>query len=243
VADLESGRSEPLAPGFRALSYDISPDGREVVMETADNEGKPRLWITPLDRSSSPRQVPNVEGGSPRFGPDGTILFRHMEASRMEHTSGYIYSVKPDGTGIRKASDRPVFIVGGISPDRQWFGAWGPLNATGPPASQLFALDGRPPIVVGTSMAWMWSPDGARIALWAELGEPIPVGRSYLVPLQQGQPMPKVPEGGYTSEEQVAHLPGAQRIDTRSLAPGPLPGQYAFYRGTVLRNLYRIPIR
>ena len=62
--------------GFQALDYDISADGRQVVMETADSDGKPRLWLAPFDRSSPPRQIPNVEGGSPRFGPGGEIYFR-----------------------------------------------------------------------------------------------------------------------------------------------------------------------
>ena len=35
VADLDSGRSEPLAPGFQPLDYDISPDG------TAGGDGSP----------------------------------------------------------------------------------------------------------------------------------------------------------------------------------------------------------
>ncbi len=45
VADLESGRSEPLVRGLQALDYDISADGQQVVMETMDLEGKPRLWV------------------------------------------------------------------------------------------------------------------------------------------------------------------------------------------------------
>ena len=68
-------------------------------METADSEGKPRLWLAPLDRSSPPRQIPNVEGGSPRFGPDGEILFRHEERNEAK----FLYRVRADGTGLRKA--------------------------------------------------------------------------------------------------------------------------------------------
>jgi hypothetical protein len=67
VADLRSGRSEPLVPGLPVLEYDISADGRQVVMSTTDREGKPRLWVVPFDRSSPPVQIPNVEGMSPRI--------------------------------------------------------------------------------------------------------------------------------------------------------------------------------
>jgi hypothetical protein len=83
VADLASGRSEPLVPGLQALDYDISADGRQVVMETADSAGKPRLWLVPFDRSSPTRQVPNVEGGSPRFGPwRGDLFSAHRRSTQ-----------------------------------------------------------------------------------------------------------------------------------------------------------------
>jgi Tol biopolymer transport system component len=60
VADLESGRSEPLVAGLQALSFDLSFDGRQVVMETEDAEGKPQLWLAPLDRAGR-RLVPRRE--------------------------------------------------------------------------------------------------------------------------------------------------------------------------------------
>jgi serine/threonine protein kinase len=55
VVELGSGRNEALLPGFRVvglpgLAYDISPDGREVVVSALDLRGKRRLWVAPLDR-------------------------------------------------------------------------------------------------------------------------------------------------------------------------------------------------
>jgi hypothetical protein len=54
-----------------------------------------------------------------------------------------------------------------------------------------------------------------------------------------------------SSEEQIAHLQGAHKIDVAAtvsdvasgIVPGPSPDVYAFYRGRTQRNLYRIPIR
>ena len=74
-------------------------------MEAPDGEGKPRLWLAPFDRRSPPRQIPGVEGRSAHFGPSGEIFFRHTEGS-----SGFVYRVRPDGTGLRKALEQPVFI-------------------------------------------------------------------------------------------------------------------------------------
>ena len=241
VADLESGRSEALAPGFQALDYDISNDGRQVVMETADNRGKPRLWLAPLDRSSPPRQVPNVEGGTPRFGPGGEIFFRHMEGRpRMEGRTGFVYRVRPDGTGVRKAVEQPVLMMGDVSPDGRWLMAWAPLPGNGPPAQQVFPLEGGPPIPTGAIFSW--SATGSSMAIAGDFGAIIPESRNYLVPLPRGQALPRIPAGGFRSEEEVAHLPGARRIDETDVRPGPSRDVYAFYRGAAQRNLYRIPI-
>ena len=71
MAQLDSRRNEPLLPGFPILdvqAYDISPDGRQVLVQTGDIEGKLRLWLAPLDRRSPPRQIPGVEGDYPAFG-------------------------------------------------------------------------------------------------------------------------------------------------------------------------------
>jgi Tol biopolymer transport system component len=242
VADLESGRSEPLVPGFQALDYDISADGRQVVMETADGAGKARLWLAPLDRSSLPRQVPNVEGGAPRFGPGGEIFFRHMEGRpRMEGSTGFVYGVRPDGTGVRKALQQPVLLIGDVSPDGRWICAWAPLPGNGPPTQQVFPLDGGPPVPIG--VIFNWSSDGRSMAIWGDTGAIIPENRTYLVPLPRGQALPRIPAGGFRSEEEVARLPGARRIDESGVRPGPSLDVYAFYRGAAQRNLYRIPIQ
>src|SRR5262249_24339682 len=65
VADLNSGRSEPLMRGFPVANFDVSPDGRHVVVAAPDNGGRDRLWLITLDRSAPKREIPGVEGGQP----------------------------------------------------------------------------------------------------------------------------------------------------------------------------------
>ncbi len=224
IADLESGGSEPVVRGFPVLDYDISGDGRQVVMWTTDREGKSRLWLAPFDRSSPPVQIPSVEGGQPRFGPGGDIFFRHGEI---------VYRVHPDGARLRKALAEPVFLLWGVSPDERWIVGWGPLPNNGLPAIQAFPLDGGSPIQIGGSFTFLsWSLDG-RSALLAG---------SYLVPLAAGESLPPIPKGGFHSDEEIGRLPGARRINVSGVVPGPSADVYAFYRGTIQRNLYRIPI-
>jgi hypothetical protein len=198
-------------------------------METADSEGKPRLWLASIDKSSPPRQIPNIEGGSPRFVAGGDIVFRAAEGTtRAERAVKYIYRVHRDGTGIRKVLELPVAILGTVSPDGLWFEAWAPHVA------EVFPLGGGASIMVGGGgMGWL------RGAVWFETSD----GEStYIVPLARGQIWPPIPAGGFHSDEEIARLPGARKIDVTPLSPGPSPDIYAFYRGTTQRNLYRIPI-
>jgi Tol biopolymer transport system component len=228
ATDLKSGRSESLAPGFQSLDYDISADGRQVAMEAADSEGKPRLWVASFDRQSAPRQILHVQGRTPRFGAGDEIFFR---------LEGFTYSVRADGTGLRKALSQPTLLLFSVSPDGRWIIAWGP-TAPGSAKRRAFPLGGGTPVFTGATELH-WSPDGNRVSI---SGGPIPRGRSYIVPLPPGQSLPKIPAAGFSSEQEVASLPGALRINEIEVAPGWSPDVYAFYREAVQRNLYRIPI-
>jgi eukaryotic-like serine/threonine-protein kinase len=224
VADLESGRSEPLVPGLPVLEYDISADGRLVVMSSPDGEGKPRLWVMPFDRSSPPVQITNLVGASPRFGAGNDIFFRHMDGK-----SEFVYRVQPDGTGLRKALTAPVFHLNAVSPDGRWIVAWAPLAGNGPPLIQVFPSNGGPPIQIRTIRDVSWPMDGRSIMI-----------SGYLVPLKSGEILPAIPEGGFHSLDEVSRLAGAHPIDAEAL--GPSSDVYAFHKFTVQRNLYRIPI-
>ena len=226
VADLESGRSEPLVPGLPVLEYDISSDGRLVVMSTTDGEGKPRLWVMPFDRSSPPVQIPNVEGASPKFGAGDDIFFRHLDG-----TSVFVYRVHPDGTELRKAFSAPVFLTYPVSPDGRWIVAWAPIGGSGPPSMQAFPLNGGTPIQLGNFIFVSWPMDGRSVLM-----------SRYLIPLKPGEALPLIPAGGFRSPDEVSRLPGAHLIDAVGVVPGPSAGVYAFYKTTVQRNLYRIPI-
>ena len=230
VAELGSGATAPLAPGIEVFDYDISPDGGRVVMEVKDGDGKYRLWLAPLDRRSQPRQIPNVEGRQPRFGPDGEVFFR---------ASGFAYRVRQNGAGVRKAIAQPVLLLNGISPDGRWLVAWSPLPIENATAYQAFSLaaDGGP-IEISRDIVWNWSPDGRVLSL---SDGPVAPGRSYIVALSPGTAMPRLPAGGLRSDDQVAQVPGARRVEGVTI-PGPSPDVYAFYRDTSQRNLYRIPL-
>jgi hypothetical protein len=60
--------------------------------------------------------------------------------------------------------------------------------------------------------------------------------------LAPGRVLPAIPAGGFHSDEEIASLPGVRKIEGQQVVVGPSPDVYAFYRGTIQRNLYRIPI-
>jgi Tol biopolymer transport system component len=233
VADLESGRSAPLAPGFQAAAYDISGDGGQVVMEAEDREGKPRLWLTSFERQEPPHPIPNVEGRQPSFGP-GEIFFRGTDG-----IDGFVYRVRPDGTGMRRALEQPILTLYTVSPDGRWIVGWSRLPGNESPSNYAFSVGGGPPVHLSDWINLHWSAGGGSLSI-SEL--PFAEGRSYIVPLPPGESLPPVPAAGFTSEEEVARLPGARRADILDVVPGQSPDVYAFIRINTQRNLYRIPV-
>ncbi|MCU1238077.1 MAG: serine/threonine protein kinase [Candidatus Solibacter sp.] len=241
VAELDSGRSEPLLPGFAVarvglgsqVGYDISPDGRQVVVASPDSGGKLRLWLAPLDRRSSPRQIPNIEGEQPVFGATGEVFFR-----RVEGTSAFLYRVREDGRELRKAFDLPVIALMGQSPDRKWL-VLGSLASGG---LVIFRVDGGAPLLtqLPPPTEIKWSGDGKHLFM-----QGIAVnnsGKAYVLPLSPGRLVPESIVHGLPSEQEILKLPGARVIPSSDVAPGPTADMYAFTRESVQRNLYRVPV-
>ena len=67
-------------------------------------------------------------------------------------------------------------------------------------------------------------------------------GKTYVIPLAEGQAFPPIPAGGFRSEADIAKLPGATVIDAYDVRAGRMSHVYAYSRQSVQRNLYRIPI-
>ncbi len=249
VVELDSGRNEALLPGFAVTgapgkAYDISADGREVVVTALDSEGHHRLWVAPLDLRSPPHQIPNVQGEDPHFAAGGEIIFVVFEGK-----TGFAYRVHEDGTGLRKVVDQPVAGISGISRDGQWMVA----KAPGPEGSGItaFPLSGGNPVhlIAGGAFRSMevnvsWSADGRDffVSLPNRLLAEGAGGRTYTLSLPPGRIFPQLPPEGLRSEPEIVKLAGTRMTDAFDVAPGPSPEVYAFSRANVQRNLYRIPL-
>jgi WD40 repeat protein len=241
VAELDSGRSEPLLPGFAVAlpgpgshgGYDISPDGRQVVVASPDSGGKLRLWLAPLDRRSPPRQIPNIEGEQPVFGATGEVFFRSVEG-----TSAFIYRVQQNGGELRKAIDLPVVALMGASPDRNWL----VLGSRASGGLVIFRVDGGAPIQtqLPPPMGLGWSGDGKH--LFVQGRAVANMDKAYVFPLAPGRPVPESIIHGLPSEQEILKLPGVRVIPSTRVTPGPTADIYAFTRESVQRNLYRVPV-
>jgi Tol biopolymer transport system component len=235
VADVGSGQKHRLFPGQLVTTYDASSDGR-VVAAVVESDGKTGIWLTGLDGREAPRRIPNGDGHSPRFGRDGEILFRAVEANR-----AFLYRIREDGTGRQKFAEARGSVVGPGSPDGEWVGVSGSDGLT------LHSTSGRPPIVVFPSQLaarLRWAVDGKYAYLSIQYGQAsaFAYGRTYALPLAPGSVLPSMPPGGFRTEADVAAVPGVRILPYGDVGPGPSPSTYAFSRVTSARNLYRIPL-
>jgi len=245
VADVASGRAAPFYSNVASAgtsgssagggSYDISPDGRRVVLTVADPSGGYPIWIVDVERSEPPRRVPDVEGHQPAFGPPGEIVFRAVEGNRR-----FLYRVREDGTDRRLAVPDSGDMLG-VSLDGASIAAW----ADGSGAT-LYAIDGGEPTHIwGRDARLRWSADGRALflSLSSTAGTLYSTGRTYIIPLAAGQLLPDMPPGGFHTEDEIAALPGVTRIDAADVGPGATADVYAYTVESTQRNLYRIPVR
>ena len=239
MADLESGRNEPLLVGLVVTGYDISSDDR-FVASVLESDAKTRLWLGWLDHRSPPQQVPDSEGDNPWFGAAGNILFRASEGG-----ASFLFRIQRDGTGRQKVTSQQVQEVHSVSPDGQWVTAKATLSPTQGIGTQAFPTGGGTPVpIYNANSRARWTRDGKSFYLSIPSAEmaAFAYGRTYVLPVQRGSGLPDLPPGGFRSEAEVAAVPGVGVIEYGDVALGPRPSVYAFSRETVQRNLYRIPL-
>jgi hypothetical protein len=171
------------------------------------------------------------------FGRTGEIFFRVVEGN-----TGFVYRVRPDGTGLAKAISQPVFELFAVSPDGQWLVASSPSTGQASVATMAHPLRGGDSLLIKKGRP-RWSPDGRTLYLsvTSANGSAYASGTTYAIPLSPSRQFPDFLTAGL-SDEIIAKWPGVQVIEAADFAPGPSPDVYAFSRETNQRNLYRIPI-
>jgi serine/threonine protein kinase/Tol biopolymer transport system component len=242
VADLESGKREPLLPDLLMEHFDVSADGRRVVFIRDDGAGGSPVWLASLDGRSAPRRLTSIQlARTAYFGTDDEVL-----VVGEENGTPFLFRVKD--SAAEKVIPTSVRYLYGVSPDGKWTAVWveGSTEATKNSIVVYPTHGGGPPIMVCGACAgagapyappWVsWSSDQSYVYLHSASG-------TYAVPIPRGQGLPAPPlTSADSSLIDPSMLPGARQIGPPVVFTGPTPDVYAFTRRAVQRNIYRVPV-
>ncbi|HEX3844446.1 MAG TPA: winged helix-turn-helix domain-containing protein [Steroidobacteraceae bacterium] len=224
--DLQQGQNEPVLPGRDILSYDISPDEREVVF-AVDHGGETQIWIAPLDRHLPPRLLAR-DADQPAFGGSEQVFFRLL-GDKMN----YLYRIQDDGSSKQRVLDFPIDQFLSVSPTGKWAAVLAVID--GEVSTAILGLGGEPfRWVRGGYWTTRWSPNGRYLYLDAQESAVSADGGTQAIALGPTAP-PHIPSSAPTAADILPH-------GTGGFAPGPDPDTYAFSRIEWLRNIYRIPL-
>jgi DNA-binding winged helix-turn-helix (wHTH) protein/Tol biopolymer transport system component len=237
---VDSGRTEAVFPGLFMSSYDVSPDGKQVVYATAPRNGKSQLWLAPIDRSSPPKRLGASGETTPRFGPKGKILYRVTEGN-----ANFLEQMNQDGTGRSRVVPYPIIDIQSISPGKKWLMAMLPYpdGKRVSPMPMAIPLDGGPPRRMCVSYcAPTWSLNGRFLFVSVDSASQKDPGRSLAIPVGPGETLPDLPPQGLPSGAQPDMVPGSVSVNREQLVPGEDPSHYAYVKTASHSNLYRISL-
>ena len=239
-ADLASGNSESVLPGWSMGFYEVSPDASEVAFSTRRGGGVLVIWLASLDRRSPPREV--TRGGDQvSFGANGSLTFRQMEKN-----ANYLYRINKDGSGRERLLSTPILNKSAVSPDGEWvivnraLTEADPAQASGGARQETVAVPirggaARRICAFNCQPGSTWSPDGRFLHIPAD-------GRTAVIPVPPGQSLPDLPASGISSPAAALTLPGARAIEQAAI-PSANPARYVFLKTEFRRNLFRIQLR
>jgi DNA-binding winged helix-turn-helix (wHTH) protein/Tol biopolymer transport system component len=236
VTDRITGKSESLVDGFSIISYDVSPDEREVVFATKRRGNASELWVARLDGSAPPARVPGA-GETPFFAPGGEIVYRGSDGSK-----NYLFTTGADRAGRRKVSESEISNIFSHSPDGVWAIALSPNVERKPEATMMaFPVRGGPPIrVCAGGCQTNWSSDGRFFQIAFHPSDLAERTVTFIIPLSPGKMLPPLPRSGFQSEAELAILPGIRRLEEAGMIRAVDAETYAYVKPIVHRNLYRL---
>jgi serine/threonine protein kinase/Tol biopolymer transport system component len=245
MKDLASGKTERLLPSISTRSdsvaqtpFAVSHDGKQVAFASNDLNGHSGVWIAQTNRRSSPVRISpaGATDDSPRFLPDGDVVFRSSEGG-----SNFLCRMKSDGSGRRKINSQPILDAVSVSPDGRWIVASASNHGSESTAVlDAFAVDGSTVVhLCQTYCGLTWDITGKFAYVYFQSATA--KGETYVLPVQSDTGLPKLPPGGFARQEElVKEKPAAILPKLHSAAS---PQLYAYTVENTRRNLYRIPLR
>jgi serine/threonine protein kinase/Tol biopolymer transport system component len=240
--DLTSDRKEELLPGIPIRRYAVSPDSRTVVFTRAGNENS-GIWISPLDKRASPRQLIRSQADMPLFSRTGEVFFIGYEGQ-----ARHIFRINQDGRGLQKLIAEQVGALVSISPDGRWIVAATDVDESqtrqsviayslqGAYARVLYRKSGIGSLDTQSSPYISWSADQKAI-YFARSSDQI---KTIVVPVSPSEAFPRFSGNQLDDDRLLSKISGARVLERTAVFPGPKIGVYAISRTTMQRNLYRI---
>jgi len=237
VHDFVSGSNQPLFPGLSATSFDVSPNGENVVFGALDKDSVSRLWLARVDRRAPPRQIFSGEAMGPVFGAGGEVYFRAPAGSQW-----FVFALNPDSGLARKLIAEPSVDAPVVSPDRKWVVVTVPFEDRDSTSRvKAFLAGGGDPLVLCQRCFIKWSRDQRALFVAFRTANAASLGETIVLPIALGQAFPKLPAGGLTLEN-ARTLPGAKVIGVTGVFPGIHASQYTYVNSVAHRNLYRLTL-
>lgn len=237
--EVDTGKSEAVLPDVSMASFNISPDGKQVVYATWGANGVTELWRAPMDRSSAPVKLGIPGARMPQFDGKGQILFQRAEGG-----TNYLEQSDADGKNLTKVLPYPISDLQSISPARKWviLAAQRPGQDNRQTVMAVSLEDGRRQILCTDYCAPRWSPDGRYLDITVQYVSRNSPGKAIAIPMGPGETFPEFPVEGIPPLADPSVVRGARAVPRSVVAPGMDPDHYAWINATVQRNLYRISL-
>jgi Tol biopolymer transport system component/tRNA A-37 threonylcarbamoyl transferase component Bud32 len=236
VRDVASGTTDRVLPGYVMQDYAVSTDGKEVVFAKADASGHTGLWVVALNHRSAPRHLESAAiEDSPRFLPNGDVIFRSVEGG-----IDFLYRMRIDGSQRQKISPKRIFDLFDASPNGRLALVLGEgSDEEKSPTVMVVPLEGGPAVRICSIACWAgWSVRGDFMHLnFYESADQ----STYLLPLREPGGIPDVAIGNESAET-------LKKVKTMAVIPhrvGSIVSKslYAYTLQSTERNLYRIPLQ
>ena len=241
ASDLRSRRTTRAVPGIAIIQYSLSPDGKHVIYEGRDEDGKHRLWQATLDHRDGPKQITASAGESdPVYAPSGSVYFVGSDGD-----ADFLYRMNADGGQREKAFPHPIIGLTAVSPDERLVVVRRAVHGEDSSATEAISLAGGQAVrVCSINCGVDWSRDGKAMYLFVNMPSMNSTATSYgsfAIPLAPGSNLPPLPVKGVELESDLPNLAALRKVEDW-ISAGPNPALYSFSRRLARRNLYRIPV-
>jgi serine/threonine protein kinase/Tol biopolymer transport system component len=239
AVNIGSGSIERVLLDAPVTDFDVSRDRRDIVFTRLDR-GESQVWLAPLDRSSSPRELTR-SADEVSFGARGEVIFRLIAKN-----TNFLYRINRDGSGREAIVSLPIIQKGSVSPDGEWVAAVVATSKKANESTNTLAVPYDTMAISVHSGQMIKLCNGACRVSWSLDGRFLQVGWSFsqtmVLPIPAGRSLPNLPASGISVGDEPNDVPGARILGEEGVAIASDSSTYLFTKSELHANLYRIPL-